>query len=376
MAILTLQRRLREAGRIRIGQQVKAANGKTRPAKLDRFRLTSPDRHAMDAAATLYGGDVHPWDGAPVGQVWELFTDADILPVVIPPATTAFSQFYEAWSGGGCIRRCDGERELLTDSPCLCAGEDEPICKPTTRLSVILQELPGLGVWRLESHGYYAATELAGTVDLCIAAATRGQLLPAVLRLEQRQVKRVGEAVRKFAVPVLDIGVTPNALGLVVGTSPPAPQPALEAGPGDAWQPIAEPAALPVGEIGAAIRGATGNGAATKPRRNSPPPLPPTGLNPRGTPPPDDTEPDAEPDQPLKPTRAQTAKAMALFGELGLGGDEHRDDRLTATSTYVGRTVGSWNDLTRDEASTVIDHLQATVDDQPTTQPALEETQP
>ena len=115
MAILTLQRRLREAGRIRIGQQVKAANGKTRPAKLDAFRLTSADKVAMDAAATLYGGEVKEWDGAPIGKMWELFTAANSLPVVIPPAATAFSQFYEAWSGGGCTRRCDGERELLTD---------------------------------------------------------------------------------------------------------------------------------------------------------------------------------------------------------------------------------------------------------------------
>ena len=40
MAIVDLQRRLQEIGRIRIGQQVKS-NGKSRPAKLDRFRLTS-----------------------------------------------------------------------------------------------------------------------------------------------------------------------------------------------------------------------------------------------------------------------------------------------------------------------------------------------
>jgi hypothetical protein len=57
---------------------------------------------------------------------------------------------------------------------------------------------------------------------------------------------------------------------------------------------------------------------------------------------------------PPQPTRQQTAKAMTLFGQLGL---TTRVDRLTATSAYLGKTVHSWNDLTPDEASVVIDHL-------------------
>ena len=60
--IIDLQRGIAEAGRIRIGQQVPAGNGKTRPAKLDAFRLTSPDRRRIEDAAVLFGGVVTPWE--------------------------------------------------------------------------------------------------------------------------------------------------------------------------------------------------------------------------------------------------------------------------------------------------------------------------
>jgi hypothetical protein len=349
LAILTLQRRLREAGRIRIGAQV-PQNGKRRPAKLDAFRLTSSDRTAIEAAAELYGGKPHHWEAAPVGVVWELFTEATWLPVVVPPAASAFSQFMESWSGGGCVRRCDGIVELLSDSSCLCETEAKPQCKPTTRLSVILRDLPGLGVWRLESHGYYAATELAGTVEVCVQAATRGQLLPAVLRLEQRQVKRAGEPTRNFAVPVLDIQVKPEQLGLVVGTGAPAELPA-----GPSWQPIpTELDPAPVADLGDAIRSAGTDG----PRRTkrSAPELPPTGVNPRGVadeappPPPPDDEPAAT------ITPAQMRNVQALYTSLDV---KSAAERQRVATVLLGVPIMSHKDLTIDQASTLIERLKA-----------------
>jgi hypothetical protein len=357
--ILTLQRRLREAGRIRIGAQVPAAKGKTRPTKLEAFRLTSADQAAIQAAAKLYGGEPHIWVGAPVdGEVWEVFTQASVIPVVVPPAAAAMSQFFETWSGGGCTRRCDGQRELISESPCICATENETTCKPTTRLNVILQELPGLGVWRLESHGWYAATELAGTVEVCMAAATRGQLLPAVLRLEQRQIKRVGETVKKFAVPVLDIQLTPSALGLVVGQAAIGPanqQPPVEAA-GESWHPIAAPpvAELEAGETSAAIKDAGTDGP--KKRKNSPPELPPTGIKPRGRKAAEPEPPPPEP-PPAGPSDAQIRKMMATFNELDI---KSRDDRL-AFIAAAARPVASSKDLTVEEAGRVLDALDQVV---------------
>jgi hypothetical protein len=55
-----------------------------------------------------------------------------------------------------------------------------------------------------------------------------------------------------------------------------------------------------------------------------------------------------------RPTEAQTKMAMALFADIGI---VERDDRIAATNALLSRPVTSWNDLDRNEASTVIDAL-------------------
>lgn len=265
MPIVTLQRSLREIGRIRAGQK----NDKGHPTKLDRFRFTSNDQHVIQAAAELYGGNPARWNGAPIGEQWEVVTDATHIEVIIPPGPAAFSQWYEQWTGGGCTHRCDGVTEVIADQPCVC-DPDNRACEATTRLSVVLADLPGLGVWRLESHGYYAATELAGTVDLCQQAAGRGQFLPAVLGLQPRQVKRQVNGrpqTFNFVVPTLDVRVTPGALA---------------SGGTGSWQAIAaapdDTPALQPGEVAAALENPVHPPAR---RSNTPPEIPSTGVKPR-----------------------------------------------------------------------------------------------
>lgn len=281
MAILDLQRRLREAGRIRLGEQITTPNGKTRPAKIDRFRITSQNQQAIQAIAGLYGGECKPWDGAPVGPQWEVFTEANAIPVVVPPSAMAFSQFYELWSGGGCVRRCDGLNELLSDEACLCDPENRE-CKATTRLSVILHELEGMGTWRVETHSYYAASELAAIVDVIQMAGQAGRLLPATLRLEQRQVKRIvkGKPVTlNFAVVGLDVGMTPTELGatargaLGVATAPQSPGV-------DGWRPV-DQSALPAAPEPSVASVVDAPAPARKARSNAAEPLRSTGLRPR-----------------------------------------------------------------------------------------------
>lgn len=214
MSIINLQRGIAEAGRIRIGQQVDAGRGRTRPAKLDTFRLTSPDRRRIEQLAELYGGKVEDW-AAPAGKQYQVITTADSLDVIVPPSDLSFSQSYELWSAGGCQRRCDGVTESIGEQACLC-DPDARECSIHTRLSVLIRDLPGLGVWRIDTSGYYAAVELASAVEIISLAAGRGALLPARLRLEQRSVKRPGKDGKpqtlRFAVPVLDVEVTPAQL--------------------------------------------------------------------------------------------------------------------------------------------------------------------
>ena len=107
MAIVDIQRRQTEVGRIRLGQKVKASNGKERPARLETFRFTSPSKPLIDAIAKLYGGQVQEWTPPRGAAEWEVVTDAASVPVVVPPQDIGSSQFYESWSAGGCQRRCD-----------------------------------------------------------------------------------------------------------------------------------------------------------------------------------------------------------------------------------------------------------------------------
>lgn len=203
---IVLQRRLAEVGRIRIGVVVPTSNGKTRPSKIDTLRFTSASKPLIEKVAAAYGGDVKAWTPANGGaSQWEVVTTSNRVPVVVPPQSV--TQWMETWSGGGCQRRCDGERETITDSPCLCAQQDNMTCRPTTRLSVMLRDIEGIGVWRLESHGWNAAAELPGTAEFLAQA---GGYIPAHLYL--KAVRQVTDGKTKdFMVPALEVeGWTPG----------------------------------------------------------------------------------------------------------------------------------------------------------------------
>lgn len=227
MSILTLQQRAAELGRIRIGVRQPTANGKTRPAKLDTFRLTSPSRTLIEHAARLYGGTVSPWSpSATAAGQWEVITDSAELPIMVPPRP--LSQWYEHWSGGGCLRRCDGERETLSGSACLCDPDPQQrLCKATTRLSVVLRDMPGIGLWRLETHGHYAAVELPALAEFL--ADTRGYL-PAALVVRERTALRIDprtgkSATLRYMVPGIEVDATPAQIMAA------RPATAIEGGP-------------------------------------------------------------------------------------------------------------------------------------------------
>jgi hypothetical protein len=268
----------------------------------------------------------------------------------------------------------------------------------------MLRDLSGLGLWRLDTSGFYAASELQGAVDVMRMAAAAGKMLPAQLRLEQRQIKRPNEAVKRFAVPVLDVEISPAQLlgggdlrdiGTLAIESPQLPHPGHDAGrspyqgtgetklPGLSPVPdsVPEQPTPPIAEQAAKTR-------ERKPRKNAAKPIPPTGIEPRtaaqaaaedkrcercggihdvtgvGCPlddaPPPDTD-DAKwppPEQPEADPRVRLNRKMhALFRDAGIEKDR-REDRLTITR-YLSKNfdIETSNGLTLDQLETVANTL-------------------
>ncbi len=221
-----LQQRLTQVGVIRLGEKRPTQSGSMRPAKLETFRITSPSESLVQAAAALLGGTVTPWQGN-AGPEFEVVTKATEIAVYVPPQR--IDPNFELWGKGYRSRMCDGDVERIRQTPCMCEaaakaryeqrGREGPAdgrfertkddCKPTTRMSLMIADISsGIGTFRLESHGWNAASELPALAE---AIASAPAPIPATLRLEQRESGRLviengRERVdpRKYAVPVLD----------------------------------------------------------------------------------------------------------------------------------------------------------------------------
>lgn len=209
-----IQARAAEHGRLRTGY----TQG-NRPMRSATWVVTSHSEEHVRTAASLWGGDVEQW--SPLNSTitqWRVITEASSIEALITPGDP-LNQYNEMWSKGGCQRRCDGETELLTRQPCLCAarfGEDwheqkkGVVCSTTSRLNVMLPDLSGMGMWRAETHSFYAAQEWGGMVDMVLAGTDGRGFVPVNLRIEPRQRVANGET-KKFPVVVVELrGVTPR----------------------------------------------------------------------------------------------------------------------------------------------------------------------
>ena len=218
-----LPRKLSELGRIRIGDEYQTRSGKMAPRKLSTFRFTSPDKRLLIQLSSHYGGDVTSWtsaraprdtNGAPLQ--YELYANTNTLEVVIPTLSSV-SVCYERWGAGGCTRRCTGEvithdaQASMVGAICQCEEGQEEACPRVLRLNVLLDSIEGLGVWRLDTHGFYACAEIEGNIEMLRMAGQHRQMISAVLRLENRKVQREGKT-RLFAVPVLQPKLSPRQI--------------------------------------------------------------------------------------------------------------------------------------------------------------------
>lgn len=224
--IRTAQKQARELGRLRTGYSIPNEDPKKRPrpVKSKTWVISSHAEHYVNAAANAWGGAVERWqpqgNGAPQFRV---ITEAEQIEAILPQGDP-LSQANEMWNKGGCVRRCDGETEQISRHPCLCLAQHGPewhllrqdlytkdkVCAATSRLSVVLPDMPDMGVWRVETHSWYAANELAGTVDMVLSGTGGKGLVPVTLRIEPR-TRVAGGQTKQFPVVVVEIrGVTPR----------------------------------------------------------------------------------------------------------------------------------------------------------------------
>ena len=241
---LEVQRRAVEIGRFRLGYSTPRDGGGKTPKKLETFRFTSRSETSIRAIAGLWGGTPRPWAEAR-GQ-WEVFTEATEIPVVVPGGPAVLSQMYESWDKGVIQRRCDGQMDTVSESPCVCKARQlvgRNACKPISRIGLILPDVPELGTWRLETGGMNAALELGGSAELLGQMREAGQMVPAVVRLETRK-----SGMNVYPVPVLVPVVTFRELatgamqGRTIGEllpAAPVPLAAIGSGPvGSAPGPV------------------------------------------------------------------------------------------------------------------------------------------
>lgn len=234
----TLPSSPREIGRIRLGDQQPTKGGKMAPHKLEHFRLTSDSHSILESAAKHYGGEVTPWpanDRHPHDE-WQLYTTKDFLEVTVP-IDHALSVSYEQWSAGGCTLRCDGTKIThcplephKIDTACQCTDDQDDACPRILRMNVLLRNVSGLGVWRLESKGFYATAELINDMEKFQWFGIRGMLVPALLRLKFREVRKLTldpktkqkkHETRHFYVPCLEFQITPEEFQLAMATHRP-----------------------------------------------------------------------------------------------------------------------------------------------------------
>jgi hypothetical protein len=245
--IITLQRQARELGRLRTG----TFNGRY-PQRSETWVITSHSRDYIEAAAETWGGDVEEWKPQGAGaKQWRVITEAKAVDAILPPGDP-LSQAYESWSKGGCQRRCDGQVEQINDQACVCIAQWGPdfhqvapkdaACKMTTRLSVILPDLPDLGSWRVETHSYYSASELAATVDVLKGQLGAAAMVPVALRIEQRT--RVAQGKTK-QFPVIAMELRGATAGQVMAGQIPTAEVTAPAGQAPAVGAGDAPAALP-----------------------------------------------------------------------------------------------------------------------------------
>jgi hypothetical protein len=217
MSVVNVRTFYPRLGKISCGYKAaKSDQGRTitYPVRSETLVFRSDDRERLDAVAAVLGGQVTPSPDPEAEGRWRVITTAKETEVIIPADDEkGWDAWYEFWGASGKLRQCDGARclfaidpqtgERVEDVPCVCAAQEfegDQACKLTSRLNVFLpalMDVPGAGVWQVESRGRSTFMEIQGTLSLL---ARLGPIsgVPLTLKVVIRESRDRDGAPRRF----------------------------------------------------------------------------------------------------------------------------------------------------------------------------------
>ncbi|MCL6600837.1 MAG: hypothetical protein K6T81_19195 [Alicyclobacillus macrosporangiidus] len=198
--------RVPRVGKIHLGIRTRNDKGKEYPKAVDYF-VVKPDESTSEAAAAAF----HSVYGDKPQEITVAFPTND--------PEQFFPQYLAAYQGGGgkykLFCKGDGETASRADGqgnrvqiPCLykdCPIYQQGKCKEIGRLQFFLPDVPGIGVWQIDTSSYHTTANLNGSIQM-IRALTGGRIamIPLTLRIVPKVVNPDGIA---KTVYVLELAV-------------------------------------------------------------------------------------------------------------------------------------------------------------------------
>ncbi|WP_029421727.1 hypothetical protein [Alicyclobacillus macrosporangiidus] len=188
--------RVPRVGKIHLGIRTTNNEGKEYPKAVDYF-VVKPDESTSEAAAAAF----HSVYGDKPQEITVAFPTND--------PEQFFPQYLAAYQGGGGKYKlfCKGDGETASRSDgqggrvqIQCLYKDCPIyqqgkCKEIGRLQFFLPDVPGIGVWQIDTSSYHTTSNLNGSIQM-IRALTGGRIamIPLKLRIVPKVVNPDGFA--------------------------------------------------------------------------------------------------------------------------------------------------------------------------------------
>ena len=198
--------RIPRIGKIHLGIKTSNAKGNQHPKPVDYF-VVKPDDSTSEAAAKAF----HSVYGEEPREITVAFPSND--------PDQFFPQWLTSYRGGdGWHQRyCQGDGETAQRSdekggyvpiPCLykeCPLYQSRKCEELGRLQFFLPDVPGIGVWQIDTASYYSTVNLNGSIKM-VRALTGGRIgmIPLKLRLVPKVVNPEG---KPKTVYVMTLGI-------------------------------------------------------------------------------------------------------------------------------------------------------------------------